>query len=168
MRIAIYKVRLVRDHWANYPEANFTSPQLAGHFFQRLIGQAASEHAAAVFLDAHGVPLGAHIVAAGNLVQVPVLGREVYKAAVVANAAAIIVSHNHPSGSSDPSPADLRVTRRLQRAGDLLGIILLDHIIVTPGPAFTSIREVTTLWEPESTAVIANNSSGSCPPTATP
>lgn len=151
MRIAIYKLKLVRDHWADYPEPQFTKPQLAAFFFHRLIGQAPSEHAAAVFLDGDCVPLGAHIVAAGNLVQVPALGREVYKAAVVANAAAIIVSHNHPSGSSEPSEADVRVTRRLQRSGDLLGIILLDHIIVTPGGRFSSLREAGVLADAKST-----------------
>ena len=151
MRIAIYKVKLVRDHWATYPEANFTSPQLAALFFHRLIGQAASEHAAGVFLDCKGVPLGAHIMAVGGIAQVAMPGREVYKAAVVANAAALIVSHNHPSGSAEPSPSDVRVARRLQQAGELLGIILLDSLIVTPDGRFTSLREVGALTDTKST-----------------
>jgi len=141
MKLPVYKLKLVRDHWATYPEPVFTRPQLAALFFHRLIGQAACEHAAAVFLDAKGVPLGATIIAVGSLLQVPMLGREVFKSAVVANACALIVSHNHPSGSADPSPEDLRVNRRLVEAGQLLGILMLDHIIVTPNGNYFSIQE---------------------------
>ncbi len=141
MRLPVYKLKLVRDHWATYPEAPFTRPELAALFFHRLIGHAASEHAAAVFLDGQGIPLGAHIIAVGSLSQVPMLGREVFKAAVVANASMLIVAHNHPSGSTQPSPGDLRVTRRLVQAGALLGIPLLDHLVITPGGDFLSMRE---------------------------
>lgn len=162
MRLPVYKLKLVRDHWATYPEAPFTRPELAALFFHKLIGQAACEHAAALFLDCKGVPLGAHIIAVGSLSKVPMLGREVYKAAVCANAAALLVAHNHPSGSVVPSPGDLIVTRRLQRAGDLLGIVLLDSIIVVPGGQFTSLREAGLLVGTESTVANSKNSSGPC------
>ncbi len=58
---------------------------------------------------------------------------DVYRPAVRHNAAAVIVVHNHPSGSSDPSPEDLSATTLLAQAGDLMGIRLLDHIIVGRG-----------------------------------
>jgi DNA repair protein RadC len=163
MRLPVYKLKLVRDHWATYPEAPFTRPELAALFFHRLIGQAACEHAAALFLDCHRMPLGATIIAVGSLVRVPMLGREVYKSAVAANAAGLLLAHNHPSGSLVPSPQDLRVTRRLQQAGELLGIMLLDHFIVTPSAGqFTSLREAGLLVGTESTVANSKNSSGPC------
>lgn len=165
MRLPVYKLKLVRDHWATYPEAPFTRTELAALFFHRLIGQAACEHAAALFLDCRGVPLGATIISIGSLTQISMLGREVYKAAVTANAAGLLLSHNHPSGSPLPSVADLRVTRRLQQAGELLGIRLLDHLIVTPsGGQFTSLREAGLLVGTESTVANSKNSSGPCGP----
>jgi DNA repair protein RadC len=56
--------------------------------------------------------------------------REVFKSAIAANAAAIVVAHNHPSGDPSPSEADIKVTRDLIRAGQLLRIDVLDHIIL--------------------------------------
>lgn len=163
MRLPVYKLKLVRDHWATYPEAPFTRPELAALFFHRLIGKAACEHAATLFLDCRGMPLGATIVAVGSLSKVTVLGREVFKAAVCANAAGLVVAHNHPSGGLLPSAGDVRVTRRLQQAGELLGIVLLDHIIVTPNSGqFTSLREVGLLVGAESTVANSKNSSGPC------
>lgn len=57
--------------------------------------------------------------------------REVFRPAIVANCAAIIVAHNHPSGSLEPSQADLDTTNRLVKAGEIIGIQVLDHVIVS-------------------------------------
>lgn len=56
--------------------------------------------------------------------------RDVYRSAILANAAAIIVAHNHPSGDPTPSPDDHRLTERIRAAGELIGIVFLDHIII--------------------------------------
>ncbi len=53
---------------------------------------------------------------------------------------AVVVAHNHPSGAADPSPEDVRVTKDLAKAGKLLGIELLDHIVIG-GKSFVSLRE---------------------------
>ena len=82
-----------------------------------------------------------HEVGRGTLDSVLVNPREVFKAALLANAAAIVACHNHPSGDPTPSPDDLDVTRRLAAAGDVLGIPLLDHIIVGDG-RYYSFKEV--------------------------
>jgi DNA repair protein RadC len=65
--------------------------------------------------------------------------REIFRLAVVASAAAIVIAHNHPSGDSTPSEADIKITRDLIRAGQLLKIELLDHIILGQ-PSHTSLR----------------------------
>lgn len=66
----------------------------------------------------------------GSLNQSIVHPRETFKAAILANAAAVILAHNHPSGDTAPSREDREITRRLQEAGELLGIKVLDHVIV--------------------------------------
>src|SRR5438270_11980836 len=73
--------------------------------------------------------------------------REVFRTAIAANAAAIVVAHNHPSGDPSPSEADIKVTRDLIRAGQLLRIDVLDHIIIGRATAdrpkdYTSLREL--------------------------
>ena len=72
-----------------------------------------------------------HTVSIGVLNETNVHPREVYKIAILSNAASIIVGHNHPAGTLTPSKADIETTKHLQEAGALLGIKLLDHIIVT-------------------------------------
>jgi DNA repair protein RadC len=64
--------------------------------------------------------------------------RESFKAAILANAAAVIVAHNHPSGSVDPSPEDIELSRRLREAGELLGIRVLDSIVIGSGTSIYS------------------------------
>ena len=70
------------------------------------------------------------VVSTGSLTSSIVHPREVYKAAILANAASIVFMHNHPSGDPEPSLDDIEVTRRLAKSGAILGISVLDHIIV--------------------------------------
>jgi DNA repair protein RadC len=74
--------------------------------------------------------LGHFLVATGLLDTILCHPREVFRPAIVANAAAIVVMHNHPSGDATPSEADIKVTRDLIRAGQLLKIELCDHVIM--------------------------------------
>ena len=71
-----------------------------------------------------------HEVSRGTLDTTLVHPPEVFKAALLANAAAIILAHNHPSGDPTPSGDDFALTRRLQHAGNLVGIEILDHVVV--------------------------------------
>ena len=84
---------------------------------------------------------GHWVVSTGTLDTILVHPREVFRTAIVANAAAIILMHNHPSGDATPSEADIRVTRDLIRAGQLLKIDVLDHVIIGHG-CHTSLREL--------------------------
>ena len=84
----------------------------------------------------------AHVlVAHGTLDTILVHPREVFRAAITANAAVIVLAHNHPSGEATPSEADIKVTRDLIRAGQLLKIEVLDHVIVGNGQR-ASLREL--------------------------
>lgn len=86
-------------------------------------------------------------VSQGTLDTILVHPREVFKAAIAANAAALVLVHNHPSGDPTPSEADVRVTRELIRAGQLLKIEVLDHVIIGRRTAdrdkdYVSLREL--------------------------
>lgn len=72
------------------------------------------------------------VVTQGLVNRTIVHPREVYRPALMLNAVAIIVSHNHPSGNLDPSPEDIDITKRLVESGEILGVKLLDHVIVSP------------------------------------
>jgi DNA repair protein RadC len=74
--------------------------------------------------------IGHHLVSTGTLDTILVHPREVYRCAVIAAAAAIILMHNHPSGDPSPSDADIRVTRDLIRAGQTMKLELTDHIVM--------------------------------------
>ena len=74
--------------------------------------------------------LGHFVVATGLLDTILCHPREFYRPAIVANAAVIVAMHNHPSGDATPSEADIKVTRDLIRAGQLLKIELLDHVVM--------------------------------------
>lgn len=72
-----------------------------------------------------------HVVAIGTLTGVEVHPRDVFRGAIAANAAGIVVLHNHPSGDPTPSAEDIELTRRLKACGDLLRIPVIDHVVVT-------------------------------------
>lgn len=87
-----------------------------------------------LMLDSRHAPMAApYVVSVGSLNASLVHPREVFGPALAARAAAIIVAHNHPSGALTPSGDDLELTTRLEKAGDLLGVPVLDHIVVSTG-----------------------------------
>ena len=90
------------------------------------------EHFVVITLDGAQRLIEKRLITIGTLNSSLVHPREVFADAITDRAAAIVVAHNHPGGSLHPSGPDLVVTRRLRAAGELLGIKLLDHIIVTP------------------------------------
>ena len=97
-----------------------------------------------VYLNAKNRPIDApQIVTTGLLDMSPVHPREVFRGAIVAGAASIILAHNHPSGDPTPSREDYAVTRRLIEAGKILGIRVLDHIILgTPTATYAGYRSM--------------------------
>jgi DNA repair protein RadC len=88
------------------------------------------EHFQVMTLNTKNQVLGIKTAFIGSLNSSIVHPREIFKEAIKRSAAALILVHNHPSGDPSPSPEDLDVTRRLQEAGRLLGIEILDHVII--------------------------------------
>ena len=104
--------------------------------------KAASESFLVVLLSANNEVIGVHEAHRGVLTGVDVHPREIFRPAILGGAAAIVVAHNHPSGSAQPSAEDVALTRRLREAGELLGIPVLDHLIVPArGPCYAFSEE---------------------------
>lgn len=106
-------------------------PRSAADALRNLIGDKDREHFVALHVDAKNQVLSAEIVGIGTLMSCLVHPREVFKAAIISGAAAIVCGHNHPSGDVRPSREDIDIEKRLRDAGELLGIRVLDFIIVT-------------------------------------
>jgi DNA repair protein RadC len=111
----------------------FCDPGAAGRYFQQHLRGRPSETFAVLFLDTRNRMLGYEELFTGTIDAAAVYPREVVRRALLHNAAAVIVSHNHPSGHAEPSRADREITRELAAALALVGVRLLDHIVVGEG-----------------------------------
>ena len=109
---------------------NFSSPSAVRQWLQLNLSQRPHEIFMALWLDAQNRLLSAEELFQGTLTQTSVYPREVVKAALRHNAAAVILAHNHPSGVAEPSFADEMLTRNLKEALSLVDVRLLDHFIV--------------------------------------
>lgn len=127
----MYELKVVRERRPGYGPASAirTSAEVYAAFRARFEA-ADREEFLALFLDGKNRLQGFHVVSVGTLTTSLVHPREVFKAAILANAAALIVVHGHPSGDPTPSVEDRAITRRLKEAGELLGIGLLDHVVI--------------------------------------
>jgi DNA repair protein RadC len=114
----------------------------AAQAYQHLKGMAdmQKEQLRALYLSSRYQVMHEEVVSVGSLTANIVHPREVFQPAVEYGAVAVIIAHNHPSGSLEPTDADLEVTAQLQACGNLLGIELLDHLIIT-GEHYSSIME---------------------------
>ncbi len=98
------------------------------------------EHFVALYLNARNELIHKETISIGTLTRSLVHPREVFAPALLHSAASILVAHNHPSGDTTPSDDDLLITKRILEAGNLLGISLYDHLIVTKD-SYYSLRE---------------------------
>jgi DNA repair protein RadC len=121
---------LVSDGAVKGPKVSAQSPAFLAKLLVDLIKGEPQENVIAVALDARRNVLAVVRVSIGTLTQSLAHPREVFRVAFLANAAAIIVAHNHPSGDTSPSPDDHALTRRMREAAEILGVPMVDHIIV--------------------------------------
>ena len=97
------------------------------------------EHFLALLLDTRGRVIKTAEISIGNLDTSIVHPREVFREAMAASAASIVLAHNHPSGDPEPSNEDVQITKRLVEVGELVGIEVLDHVIIA-GEKFISLK----------------------------
>ena len=111
-------------------EYKITSPEDAATYLYPKFSTKSTEHFAAVLLNSKNRIIGFEIISHGSLNSSVVHPREVFNSAIVSHAAAIIATHNHPSGDPTPSKEDKSLTNTLSESGKIIGIPVLDHIIV--------------------------------------
>ena len=131
--IPVYRLRMVKECTMRYAAPRADCPENAAIIARERIGNADTEHMIAILLDGQNVPLAVHTIAVGGMHGVCLKARDVFKAAIVHNAAAIILAHNHPSGNSTPSHEDRVFTSKIHDAADIIGIPIVDHIVVARG-----------------------------------
>ena len=132
-QIPAVRVALVQERTLAIPLQVVRSPEDAASVLREVIGDYDRETFAVLLLDTKNRLIAVHIASIGLLDSAPVHPREIFKAAILANARSVILGHNHPSGDPQPSGQDMRVTRLLAEAGRLLEIRVLDHIIIGDG-----------------------------------
>lgn len=124
----------------NYTVQQIKSPSDAAAILIDLIGQSDREKFVVMMLNTKNEVIGIDIAHVGSINASIVHPREVFKSAIMNNATSVLVGHNHPSNNCQYSPEDLEVSRRLEEAGLILGIELIDSIIVG-ADNYLSLRE---------------------------
>jgi len=131
--ISVVRLQMIREGSLPYGPKEVRSSRDAAGILRSFLDGADREYVVALLLDARNRVHALNVVAIGTLTSAFVHPRELFKLACLANAASVILGHNHPSGNPSPSPEDMEMSRRLSQAGDLMGIKVLDHIILGDG-----------------------------------
>lgn len=139
-RINIVTVKMEKIKSMLVDNKQISSPKDVFPIVQNYLNGADREHLVLITLNTKNVINSISTVSIGSLNSSVVHPREVFKPAILSNAASIIMAHNHPSGNVEPSKEDINISHRIKEASKILGIELLDHIIVGYDK-FTSLRE---------------------------
>lgn len=115
--------------------------QQAYHYFGDM-GTFAKEQLRGLYLNSQYQVIHDEVISIGSLTSNVVHPREVFQPAISRGAVAVIIAHNHPSGSLEPSDADVEVTRQLVGAGKILGLDLLDHLIITAQGYYSILEDL--------------------------
>ena len=120
--LPIYRVQLVRDTAIPTPRPQVRQSHDVADLLWQFLGEVDREHFVVILVDRKNRLIGIHTVSVGSLTASVVHPREVFKVAILSNAAAILCGHNHSSGDPQPSREDCSLTRRLVQAGRVLEI----------------------------------------------
>jgi DNA repair protein RadC len=132
--VSIYRVSLVKDKRISFGHRRMNNSKEAQSLIQGLIktqGQPDREQFCVILLSVKNEIIGLNIVSIGGLSSASVHPREVLKPAILANSAAMILCHNHPSNDLEPSPDDLDITKRIIQASEVIDIAVHEHIIIS-------------------------------------
>ena len=114
-----------------------SNPRELVDFLLPILGQEPVEVFVMVCLTTKFHLLGFHEVARGSIDNVHVAPRDIFKTAILSNAAMFVVAHNHPSGDPTPSPDDVAITRAIAAGAQLMSVPILDHIVIGDGRYFS-------------------------------
>ena len=135
------RYRLRRLSGWSLPLGPLSGPQDAARIFVTLLRDEVVEVGGLLCLSTRQHVLAYHELSRGTVDGTIMHPRDIFKAALLANASAVILGHNHPSGDVTPSPDDLAITGRIAAAGVLMGIELADHVIVSADGKYWSFKE---------------------------
>ena len=121
---------LVAKHFLRKDIRQVTSPNILRDHLKYTLAWQSSEKFMVYFLDSQHHVITFEILFHGTIDSASVYPREIFKRSLELNAAAIILAHNHPSGCSDPSEADKNLTYKIVKAGELIGVRVIDHMVV--------------------------------------
>ena len=138
--IPVVRIQMVREHNIKVDAKKISSPFDAAAVFAALMAGIDRECVYLLCLNSKNVVVSANLVSMGDLTSSIVNPREIFKAAVLSNAASIILGHNHPSGDPTPSPEDVSITKRIAECGRFMEIELFDHIVIGDG-THVSLKE---------------------------
>ena len=144
VRINVYSLRQVKEKSGLYEvDKTIRKPEDAVIAVNAVLElqEQAQEVFGILTLNTKNVIVGVHVISTGTIDASMSHPREVFKAALLNNAASIILFHNHPSGQTDPSRADVEITKRMMEAGELMGVTVLDHVVVGDSGQFTSLKQ---------------------------
>jgi len=122
------------------------TPEKLGAYLVAALGREAREQFRVLFLDTRNRLIADEVMGQGTVNHTPVYTREVMKRALEVHATALILVHNHPSGDPKPSREDVALTREIQEAAGLLGVVVHDHVIVGNGRCFSFRGEGVGTW----------------------
>lgn len=145
MKIPVYEIKLIKASHIDIPIRGINTSEQAVSVLKALTDDVPGERIVVIFLNNRNRILGCEVVAKGGSDGAAIRSREIFQGALQANASAIILGHNHPSGDSSPSYEDIVMTKAIARAGYMIGIPILDHIIVTRDDGWVSLRDNGTL-----------------------
>jgi len=129
--IPTVKVQLVRDGSISAEDRPvIRSADDVASIMEPIVSLLAEEHFYVLLLNTKNRVNGVHEVSVGSLNATIVHPREIFKAAILSNSASVILVHNHPSGDPTPSPEDRHLTEQIAKAGKVLDIPVLDHVIM--------------------------------------
>ncbi len=129
-RVSIVTLKMVKESNFLYQTRRISCAEDAAKIMIPFLEESDREKFCILCLDTKNQPTCIATISIGTLNSSLVHPRETFKIAITANAAAVILFHNHPSGDPTPSHEDITLTKRLAEAGEILGIEILDHIII--------------------------------------
>ncbi len=143
-KVGIIKMQMVRENESLYGKDRIASAEAAADMAESVFACADRELVVVMSLSSCLEPLALEIVAIGGVSSCQIDIKNIFKHSILNNAKNIICLHNHPSGSATPSKDDKDMTERIRKAGDILDIRLVDHIIIGRD-AYYSFKEQKTL-----------------------
>ena len=150
-RINIVSIKMVKESSFLYQTRTISSPNDAYEMIKYQLQDSDREQFIIACLNTKNEPINISVVSVGSLNKAIVHPREVFKTAILSNAASIVAYHNHSSNDTRPSQQDIQLTHRLVEAGELLGIKLLDHLIIgdgSPGSEQSEQSSAARVWVP--------------------